>query len=343
MALFLALFVLVGGALALYRHAAFQTHLLDLGYYTQVIWNTAHGRWFASSVKPPNYLADHFSPMLAVLAPLLRVAPDARTLLIVGIVALATGIIPGYTVLRTRHAALAPLLGLCFVLNPMLQATAVQEFHEIMLAVPLLAVAAYAAVTARYRLVTLALLLTLLVREDMGIYVASFGIYLLLRHRRHWRYGVFFTVLGIAWPLIITGHVMPAFGADSYRHTNQYADGAGSVLDVLRSPLPLIQTALTGDRLRALARVLAPLAGLPLLTAGEQLLWAPGMLFLLAAAAPVPGTLSGWYVAPLLPTLWLSIAQALVRLDRRKATLGMGVLLVTSLSGFLALGSFPGG
>ena len=343
MPLLVALFVVVAIVLAMYRHAAFQTQLLDLGYYTQVLWNTAHGRWFATSIKPPNYLADHFSPILATLAPLFLVWPDARTLLVVSALALVTAIFPGYAVLRRRHASLAPFLVLCFILNPMLQATAVLEFHEIMLAVPLLAIAAYAAVTDRPRILILSLVLTLLVREDMGIYVASFGLYVLLRNRKRWRLGVLLAIMGVAWLLLVTGYVMPALGAAVYRHANQYLTEGTSILDVLRNPLQLTRAVLTGAKLSTLIRVFAPLAFLPFLAAGEQLLWLPALFILLASTAPAPSALSGWYVAPLLPLLWFSVAQALARWNRRNATLGMGALLVASTAGFLLLGSFPGG
>ena len=80
--------------LAFLRHAAFGTGLLDLGYYVQVIWNIANGRWFATSLKPPTFLADHFSPALAGLAPLFWAAPGARTLLAIQVLALATAVLP---------------------------------------------------------------------------------------------------------------------------------------------------------------------------------------------------------------------------------------------------------
>ena len=44
--------------------------LYDLGILHQVLWNTAHGRPFASSVSHMSYLGDHFSPTFALLAPL---------------------------------------------------------------------------------------------------------------------------------------------------------------------------------------------------------------------------------------------------------------------------------
>ena len=171
--LVLLVFIVLAGWLALSRHATFHTHVFDLGYYAQVIWNTGHGRWFATSLKPPTFLGDHFSPLLAILAPLFWITTDASVLLIVEIIALSMAIIPGYLILRQRHVVLAPLLVLGFVLNPALHTLALQEFHEIMLAIPLLSLAMYALYLRKMPLFYVALALTLLVREDMAIICGS--------------------------------------------------------------------------------------------------------------------------------------------------------------------------
>ena len=57
-------------ALSLVRHYTFHSSLYDLGIFHQVLWNTAHGRPFASSIKHMSYLGDHLSPSFALLAPL---------------------------------------------------------------------------------------------------------------------------------------------------------------------------------------------------------------------------------------------------------------------------------
>src|SRR5512137_2205281 len=101
--LFLVLFVAAAILLAFRRHEAFVTQVFDLGYYTQVVWNTAHGRLFATSLKPPTFLIDHFSPLLAILAPLFWIAPDGRTLFVVQMLCLSSAIVPAYVILRRRH------------------------------------------------------------------------------------------------------------------------------------------------------------------------------------------------------------------------------------------------
>jgi uncharacterized membrane protein len=343
---FAVVFLAVGIPLALMRHASFETQMLDMGYYTQVIWNTAHGRLFATTLKPPTFLADHFSPLLAAVVPFFYLLPDARILLIIEIVTLATAIVPGYLLLRQRHRALAPLLVLAFVFNPLLHQLANDEFHEIMLAVPLLALAAYALYVGQLRLLLVSLLLTLLVREDMAVYVASFGLYLVLWRRDCRKQGLLLIAFSLVWFVAITSWVIPALGQTGYRHSQlfaQYGNTVGeAIANIIRNPLLLIRSMLSLDKALAVVRVFGPLAVMPLLATGEQLLWAPAVLLLLALPDPVVGTLRGWYLAPALPLLWFSAAQAIARMRPRLYLLSMGLLILASGIGFWTQSPFPG-
>ena len=51
----------------------------DLGIFVQAIWSTAHGHPFYMSLLggPGNFLGHHFAPLLAVLAPIYYLWPDA--------------------------------------------------------------------------------------------------------------------------------------------------------------------------------------------------------------------------------------------------------------------------
>ena len=70
--------------MALVKHWTFHTYVYDLGIFHQMLWNSARGHWFASSLKHMNYLGDHFSPSLILLAPLTWLPRSVELLLIVG-------------------------------------------------------------------------------------------------------------------------------------------------------------------------------------------------------------------------------------------------------------------
>ncbi|NBD35486.1 MAG: DUF2079 domain-containing protein [Chloroflexi bacterium] len=347
----LAAFVLATTTLAWLRHATFHTSLFDLGYYTQVIWNTAHGRWFVSSLKPGIFLADHFSPILLLLAPIFALFPDARVLLLVEMVALAVAIVPAYLILKPRYPNLAPLIVVAYVLNPSVHQIATKNFHEIFLAAPTLALAFYASYRRKTTLLLIALGLTLLVREDMGIYVALFGLYYALcRSSRRW-FGILLIGMGVVWLLTLTGWVMPALGEGYYRHGGQFSRWGGSIPDVLaaliKDPSVLLRTLTAPEQIKTLLKVFLPLLFLPLLARGEQLLWLPAILLLLQSPNADASSLDSWYMVPLLPLIWGTIALVLVRVQiqwkHQGAKIGLGLLLAANISFFLLWSPFPGG
>jgi len=338
----LGAWLLLGCYLAFRQHAAFHTHLFDTGYYTQVLWNTAHGNWFANSLKYPLFLADHFSPILLLLAPLFWVSPTSYPLQFAKIVALGTPIVPLYYLLRQTHPKLAPLLVLAYVLNPLLHQTALEEFHEIMLAAPLIGLACYAARRENIKLLVASLGLLLLVREDMGVYVALFGLYWLCCYHEHRWLGVALIAAGVAWMAGVALLVLPQLRAGSDQALGG-AQASAQILAALRDPQALLLSFFSGDKGWAALRLLLPLAGLPLLARGEQVLWGGSALFLLALPLSNVGGMTDWYVAPLIPLLWFGVAVALARLAAPQALLGTSLLLASTCICFYLWSPFPGG
>ena len=231
---------------------------------------------------------------------------------------------------------------LAYVLNPLLHQTALEEFHEIMLAAPLIGVACYAARRENVKLLLLSLGLLLLVREDMGVYVALFGLYWLCCYRdRRWL-GVAIGLAGVAWMAVIALVVLPQLRAG----TDQALGGAqasAQIFAALRDPLALLLSFVSGSKGWAVLALLLPLAGLPLFARGEQLLWGGSALFLLALPLSNVGGLTDWYVAPLIPLLWFGVAVALARLAFPHALLATSLLLASTCICFYLWSPFPGG
>ena len=346
--LLMCLLAAVSAYLAVRRHDALHTSFFDTGSYTQLVWNLAHGRWFVWSHAPPNYLGDHFSPLLAVLAPLFWLAPDARTLQVVGMLALATCVVPGYLILRARHPSLGPLLVLGLSFNPLLHAAASEDIHTIFLAAPTVGLALYALHGSRYGLMVAALALALLAREDMPVCAASFGLFLFLyRPRGRWL-GFAVGTGAVAWLLATTLAIMPALNEGVYRHGGQFQGMLATLRDsaaaVAAEPLSAIPRFLTSRFALSLAMVLLPLAAVPLLAGGYSLLWAPGLLILLLSPeADKFGSGHGWRLAPLLPLWFGATAIAISRLERRRALLATLAVVACSLVSFALWSQYPGG
>ncbi|MBP2706570.1 DUF2079 domain-containing protein [Microbispora sp. RL4-1S] len=154
-----------------------------------------------------NQLADHFSPILATLAPFYWLHDGPQTLLVAQAVlfALAIPFVWNFTrrVLGTPHAY---LVALAYAISwPIAQATNV-EFHEVAF-VPLLSAIAIERLHAGRRLPgVLAVAGLLLTKEDMGLMVAGLGAWLFFTGRRELGAGLALaglTVLEVVRKLVI--------------------------------------------------------------------------------------------------------------------------------------------
>jgi uncharacterized membrane protein len=339
-------FIAVAIFLNFRQHAAFQTGL-DLSGYTQVMWNISRGAGFTTSLGPANYLTNHFSLLLLLIAPLYALWPDARTLMAIQSLALTITIIPAYLILRQRHPLLAPALVVAFVFSPLLHQTILTEFHGIMLAAPFLAWAFYAMYTRRTVLLFITLGLALLAREDVGLFVASFGLFMLIFRKGQRLIGLALIALGALWVILVINWVMPSLGTP-YHHFGFFSSLGGNSLgeiagNVIHDPLRLVSAILTESKLKAFVRFIAPFAFLPLVALGYPLLWLPIVLVYLISNASGSGLLNAWRMAPFLPLLWGSAAVLMVRLRPRWAVGAMALLLIATVVSFFTLSPFPGG
>ena len=295
--------VLAGYSIA--RHNAFNSKAYDLGLHAQVWWNTSQGRLFAGSVEVDNYLGDHVSPVILPLATLYRLWPDARLLLLLQAVALAAGAWPLALLARGRlrlhwpqGASLAALLlALIYLTYPALGFVNRFEFHEEVFAVPLLLLAFWALEARRPGVMSLALALALLTKEDVGLTVAAFGLWAwwrgwqgnasrigadqhgsdvetsrrTLREQRLQTLGLLWAGIGLAWSLIALFVVIPAFrGAESDTLARYAWLGAGPA-DILANLLDnpgRVAGQVLGEprRLWMLVKFLLPVGFLPLLS-----------------------------------------------------------------------------
>ena len=158
----------------------------DLAIFTEAA--QAYSRFEAPivSIKGPGYnlLGDHFHPILMLLGPIFRFFPSAFTLLIVQDLLIAASVLP---IARLAQRLLgrggAVLVGLAYGLGWGLQGAVAAQFHEVCVAVPLLACAGAAFVERRWGACMAWLAPVILVKEDLGLTVFVAGLALAWRRR----------------------------------------------------------------------------------------------------------------------------------------------------------------
>ena len=307
------------------RHTAFNSKAYDLGLHAQVFWNTSHGRLFASSIEVNNYLGDHISPIILLLAPLYRLWPDPSGLLVFQALVLAWAALP--LALLTRRllkpswpdgAHLASLvLALVFLTYPALGFVNRFEFHEEVLVIPLLLLAFLCLEARRTRWMSAALLLALLCKEDVGLTVAAFGLFIAWRQRDRRRIGFTWVAVGAAWSLIALLVIIPAFRGAPSDTLNRYAWLGTSPADVLQTLIREPGSALQhtfGEprRLWMLVKALLPTGFLALLSPAI-LVALPGLAINWLAGNLYQSSIYFHYAATLIPIVFASAAYGLAR------------------------------
>ncbi len=334
-----AAFFVTCATLAISGYTNFRVYYRDLGIYENVLWNTAHGRPFATTLllKNTSHLAEHVAPVLLALAPLYRLLPDPRWLILLHLAALTLAGAPIYLLARRRLAS--PWAGVlvlaAFYLTPSLsQVIALNGFYPVALTTVPLTFAAYFILADRPRRGALVACSTLLLEETSAL--ALLGIGLLLLARRQTRLGLAVAGVAAAWLALVALVVMPAFrppGVSENRVLHKFDE-------VLTDPRQA-WTLLAQRGPDAAAWLLLPTAGLPLL--------APRMLI---ASLPTVGvllfqtddTVHSHRITPVIPLLWLGAAEGLAALrGGRPRLLGLALLVLLTGASYIQQSDLPGG
>jgi uncharacterized membrane protein len=222
------LYALVLSAASIHRHSLFLSGGYDLGIFDQGVWLLGHLHAPFSTIRGRNLFADHFQPGLVVFAPFGALGLDPWALLVFQATALgAAGVAVG-ALARARGAApaLAAAAGGLWLASPLVQWANLFDFHPETIVPLLLVLAALAYERDRVGLFVLLLAVACCFKEDVPLVVAAWGIVLLSLGRR--RLGVGVLVGGLAWFVLATKVVIPAFGGNLDFYSRRFAGDRGS-------------------------------------------------------------------------------------------------------------------
>nr|WP_244308689.1 DUF2079 domain-containing protein [Streptomyces monomycini] len=198
--LWVALCFSISLVLGLQQWSAGKLGGFDLGIFDQAIRNYSGFRLPRSELKSTHHgfpadfsvLGDHFSPVLALLAPLYWIWDDPRVLLIAEAALFAAGVpvvrriaencfqsAPTPVVARAANVA-----GAAYALGWPLMTASRRGFHEVAFAVPLLLLLLERGMRRRYGAVLVYAGLLCCTKEDLGLVVGVHGAVLAYRSRR---------------------------------------------------------------------------------------------------------------------------------------------------------------
>jgi len=301
-------------AISLGRLHRYATRSWDLAIFEQVVRGYAWLEGPIVDVQGPgaNFFGDHFSPALAVLAPLYRLLPFTETLLVAQAVLVAGSVLVITRLgVRLLGAAAGLGIGLAYGLSWGVQSAIDFDFHEMALAAPLLALAGSAYVDRDWRRTALWAAPLVLVKEDLALTVAAIGVVLVLAGSRRWGLGL--TALGLASFVLATLVVIPAYNPDGvYRFWPESSGSGGLLSTLLQLPVAMVSPPV---KITTLLLVLA--AGVLLALRSPWLLVAVPNLVVRFASDNANYWSTDWhYSLTTMTVVFIALVDAVVRVRR---------------------------
>ena len=272
---------------ALAQYYTFKTSSYDLVIFDEAVRSYAHFMPGISIIKGlhngfgPHFsiLGDHWSPIIASLAPLYWIYNSPVTLLVAQAVLFALAIPPLWVFTRRafgggqKATTAAYLVSVAYALSWPIASALAFDFHEVAFAPVLTAVALERLQAGRLRTALIALAALLLVKEDMGLLVAGIGLYLAVARprvvRRQLAVGGALIVAGLAASLVAIYLLIPAFGGRSgyyWAYTALGRDASQALAHLVTHPGSLRLLVTPRVKLETMLWLLGAFCFLPLLS-----------------------------------------------------------------------------
>lgn len=263
------LYFIVFSYISVWKYQNFQYNSMDLAIINQAFFNSTQGDWLASSIHPPSYLGDHFTPILFLLLPIYILFQSPITILILQTAALALAAWPLYLITKkvlSKNWAL--FISLAWLSNPLVQNVNLFEFHFLPFAAFFIFWTFYFYQNKKFLPFILFGFLALLVREDVAFVVAMFGVLAIFDKRKiKWLVTpIILSVLYFIFAIKLSSWIAPS---EQYKFLLYYSWIGGSWLEIIKNillhPWILLPKIFSPGSIIVALGLLLPSAYLPLL------------------------------------------------------------------------------
>ncbi len=337
-----AVFVVLG----VWRHERFATHGFDIGIYDQAAWLLSRFRSFMT-VRGLDVFGHHMTPIFAVFAPFYWLGAGPVFLLVVQVVAQASGAAAVFLLARDRLGARWPAVALAgaLLLHPSYQFLAWEQIHPETLAIAPVLFAYWAARERRWPWFWLAAVLAIACKEDVALAFVPIGLLIAAWGDR--RRGLLVAAGAALWFLATTRLVLPlvnGLGPFYSGYFGDFGDDGGEVVrNIVAHPGRVWEVATRANRLDYYRMMLAPVAFLGAVGLPGFLVAVPMLAVNVLSSFPYAQEIQYHYSAMVVAGVILGTVEAVALLARTPAarTLLVGLVVATSLGATVAWGPSP--
>lgn len=243
-------------------HRGLGSSAYDFGLYDQGIWLLSRGQSPFVTLMGRNLFGDHSSFILLFVVPLYWISSSTSVLFVAQSIALGCGAIPLYAYARRalNSDAMGFALAGAYLLHPAVGLTNVENFHPDSFLGVLIGVVLWSALERRWNWYWVAVVLSLMVKEDVALIILPIGLWVAMR--RDLRKGLATILLSLATMLLMFFVVMRAYTGIAFRNSWRIPFGGFSGLFrvAFRQPLELWRYLTSDDRPMYVLQLLAPTA-----------------------------------------------------------------------------------
>jgi len=215
MIIFVCVYIVLFTFLSIHRHNIYRSSW-DLGVSEQIFWNIHEGRFFYSDEFRINYLGNHSNIFYIFIIPLYHLFPETFTLLFLQSLAIGFSgwIIFNFGNIFFKKTLIPFILGLMFLINPILWHVNLEDFHPIIFAIPIFLATIYFMEKENWSWYWFFLITLLLVQENVSLVIVFLGVYIFLFKNKS--VGIKTFSIGIIWFLLIINIVSPILNTGAY-------------------------------------------------------------------------------------------------------------------------------
>lgn len=256
-----------------------------------------------------NYLSAHFVPLIYILALPFKIWPYSETVIIINSIVMLSSVVPLYKIAVHNHGdrRFGLFMATLLLWYPTFQYIVLYEFDMLRFSIPAVLWMLYFWERKKTILYFSSLLIAALVREEVGLTLAAFGLYIMFVEKA-WRRGLATTVIGLAAFIIITGAVMPSLrtGADhshiAIGHLSAFGKTPHEIITgIFLHPARVASIALDPIKLANLVMFFLPLLGIPFLALSALVPIIPNTAVCLLSSGNTNISYMLYYMAPSIP------------------------------------------